>query len=326
MGFWEHEDGGWPWPYWLVFAFALIDTIWLAVTPIAMSRGSLWMICLTIAAAAVLIYISTRIRHNVQAYVLVSVLAFCLLAWPALRIFNHLSMTLSLPLADDMLSRADIALGFDWPAYVTWLNANHRLFYAVEWTYAGLDKYSAVFLMIWALGDDKKQRCFEFMAFFIVSASLCMVVGALFPAWGSVAHYAMDYTKLENIDPTMGKYFIKHITELREEIAPVLNLSEMPGLVTFPSFHSALGLLIIYVCRKKLWLLIASAIVNLSMIATTPLLGGHYFVDIIGAAFFALVSIIIVNAANTITARNSQHAASTDGYAIPTSGIPAQPL
>ncbi len=319
MGFWEREDGGWPWPYLLVFTFALIDAIWIVSTPIEIARSSIWVICLIVAAAVGLIHFSNRIRHNEQGYVLVSALAFFLLAWPALRIFNHLSMTLSLPLADDMLSKVDIAMGFDWPAYITWLNANHRFFYSIEWTYASLDKYSAVFLIIWALCDDKKERCFEFIALFITSSSLCMVIGALFPALGSVAFYAMDYTKLEYIDPTMGRYAIDDIVSLRENIAPVLNLSKLPGLVTFPSFHSALGLLIIYVCRKKLWLFILSAIVNLLMIATTPLLGGHYFVDLIGAVFFALLSIAIVNAANTISARHARNASSLDGFSTPTS-------
>ena len=52
------------------------------------------------------------------------------------------------------------------------------------------------------------------------------------------------------IDPRDGAYHLEHLERLRSDPMPVLSLSDLPGLVTFPSFHTAMGVIAIYCCRS----------------------------------------------------------------------------
>ena len=295
MLFREHQQSQWPfWPWILVSLISLIDAIWIAVTPIRLATSSQILICLILVLAAIIAWAADRFRHNACIYVIGNGIAFAMIAWPALRIFNHLTMTIPLPWTDDILSQMDIALGFNWYGYIKWLNDNPLFFHAIEWTYTGLDRYSGGFFIVLAFLPRQKERCFELLALFIVVACLSMVIGTFFPAKGSMAFYHPDLSPLVNLRQTMGTYHLADMDQLRNQIAPVLNLTKLQGLVTFPSFHTAMGVLLIYVCRYNRWLLAISLTLNLSMILTTPLLGGHYFIDLIGGVLITIFSIVVV--------------------------------
>jgi membrane-associated phospholipid phosphatase len=61
------------------------------------------------------------------------------------------------------------------------------------------------------------------------------------------------------------------------------------GIITFPSFHAALGIIFI----AGLWpipvLRWIGLIVNVLMIAATPVEGGHYFIDVLAGVVIALL-------------------------------------
>lgn len=295
MQLYNLDDGRWPtWPWFAVGALAVTDCIWIIATPVQLSAASVFVIAGTTLTAAFLVFAADRSRQREQLYVLGMGLAFALVAWPALRIFNHLTMTLSFPWADSMLSSADNRLGLDWIGYIGWLNDNPRLFGAIEWTYAALDLYAAVFFVGLSFCRMRRKRCFEFIALFVVCACMCMAIGGFFPAKAAMIHYSPDLTQFQNIRPTMGTYHIENLTALRASSAPVLSIGDLPGLVTFPSFHTAMGLLIIYACRGNPLLFGISLMTNIAMITTTPLLGSHYFVDLIGGGVAAMITITII--------------------------------
>jgi membrane-associated phospholipid phosphatase len=53
------------------------------------------------------------------------------------------------------------------------------------------------------------------------------------------------------------------------------------GIITFPSFHAALGALFIVALWPVPVLRWISAVVNGLMIIATPIDGGHYFIDVL---------------------------------------------
>jgi len=65
----------------------------------------------------------------------------------------------------------------------------------------------------------------------------------------------------------------------------------LPGLTTFPSFHTAAGIVLLYAFRQTLmfWPILLYVI---SMIASTPIYGEHYFSDLI---FGTAIAVIICN-------------------------------
>src|SRR5262249_53845181 len=71
-----------------------------------------------------------------------------------------------------------------------------------------------------------------------------------------------------------------------------LELLNLGGIVTFPSFHAASALLYAWALWPLRWARPLLVFINGMMLAATPLNGGHYFVDVIAGITVALVSIV----------------------------------
>ncbi|MGJ8536150.1 MAG: phosphatase PAP2 family protein [Parasphingopyxis sp.] len=285
----------WPvWPWALLAAIAVIDSVWLLSTPISLNGRSVQTIVTLAPLVIAALLGAKRFETNDIVYVFCTGLAFILVAWPTLRLFNHLSMTTGFAWADPMLSGWDAAIGFNWHAYIAWLDGQRWLLKIMNWTYTGLNGYSLFFFGLLALSPDRRAACFEFVALFAVSATFCMALGMFFPAQAAMVYYAPDLSGFQHVHAAVGTYHIESLEMLRETPAPVLDLDRLPGLVTFPSFHTAMGVVLIYACRRSLFLLLPSLAINLSMIAATPLYGSHYGIDILGGIAAALATIALV--------------------------------
>ena len=216
-----------------------------------------------------------------------------IIAWPILRIFNHLTMANRMPLADEWLSAADLALGFDWLGYVLWADQNPILLYAMDFTYTGLDYYAAFLFIVLALRPDAVLRCQELIRLFLMTAIPITAIGALFPAKAAMAYYAPSGTLFQHISDTTGSYHMAAMQALRNDPYHVLDLQHLPGLVTFPSFHTAMGIVAIYCARGHSIIFALMVLINITMIASTPVFGSHYAIDIIAGIAFSLLAIAI---------------------------------
>ena len=65
---------------------------------------------------------------------------------------------------------------------------------------------------------------------------------------------------------------------------PLFSLDALAGVVTFPSFHTAMGLIVLAMCRKTPLLLIPAAAGFALMICSALPLGGHYVIDLAAGA------------------------------------------
>ena len=68
---------------------------------------------------------------------------------------------------------------------------------------------------------------------------------------------------------------------------------EIEGLVTFPSFHTAAGVLFAWALWSTRWLRWPGLIVNVLMIASVPIIGAHYLVDVFGGVVVAIASLYL---------------------------------
>jgi membrane-associated phospholipid phosphatase len=221
---------------------------------------------------------------------LLSGLAFMLAAWPALRVYNHLVMTTGLPLADARLAGWDKALGFDWLGYLLWLDRHPALLRAMDWAYGGLTLYSGIaFVLVLLLIGAARAR--EFVLLFLLTAVAASTIGLFFPALAAMTYYAPDPDLFRSVPAHLGAYHVDTLERLRSAAAPVLDLRNLPGLTTFPSFHTAMGLVVIWCARGSRLLFVPMLALNALMIASTPAFGSHYFVDVIAGAALAAAAV-----------------------------------
>ena len=85
---------------------------------------------------------------------------------------------------------------------------------------------------------------------------------------------------------------VMYFEPLRDGTFKLIDLGNMQGLVSIPSFHTVLAILLSHAMRRTrvaavFWVL------NAWMIVSTPRYGSHYLVDIIAGALTAIAAIVL---------------------------------
>jgi hypothetical protein len=219
---------------------------------------------------------------------------FMLTGFLAIRLLNHLTMSMPFPLADDVLARMDEVLGADWYGYATWLGSYPALQPVIRFPYSTTTACAYfVFLALALLG--MLERAVEFGSLLFAAALFTVIVAGFLPAEAAMVRY-MDPVLASMFSGDAGVYHMAALEALRGSNPIDLAVLRLPGLATFPSFHTIAGLLIVYACRDRWHTLTAASLWTGIMLLATPVYGGHYFVDILAGGLVAAV-IIVANTA-----------------------------
>ncbi|WP_374405280.1 phosphatase PAP2 family protein [Pelagerythrobacter sp.] len=284
------------WFGWLfvpVLLIAAVDAVWLLSSDLTISEGSYFRIAQVVGMAGAALACSYLCRDIERLRTLFIGAAVMLAAWPSLRLFNHLTMTIDAPLADSWLAAADLALGFDWKAYVAFADQKVWLVNGMRLTYGSLTDYTALLFLILVCREGARRRCAELIRLFLATAIFCMAAGAFFPAVAAMTYYQVPDGTFQLFSPRTGAYHLDLLLSLRTDPRHVLDLDHLPGLVTFPSFHTAMGVVGIYCARGSWPLFTVMLAINLVMIASTPIFGSHYAVDVVAGALVSMVAIAV---------------------------------
>jgi len=216
---------------------------------------------------------------------------FIFVALATLRIFNHLTMSLAFPLADPLLDSWDKVLGLDWMAYFTFVQTHPTFATILKAAYIGFDGASLLgFLALVVMGYARRAR--YFCEIFLITAAICTTIAMFFPAVAAVVYNFGNVSELEGFGAAPGVYHMEQFLMLRTAETPSIDLLAAQGLATFPSFHAAGGILLIFGFLKTRlsWVVIAFSV---TMIASVPIFGGHYFIDVLaGTALAVVVSVL----------------------------------
>lgn len=219
---------------------------------------------------------------------------FMLTGFLAIRLLNHLTMSMPFPLADDMLAGLDDALGMDWYGYATWLGRYPALQPIIRFPYSTTTACAYFVFLALAIGG-MSERAVEFGSLLFAAALFTVMVAGFFPAEAAMVRY-MDPVLEKMFSGDAGVYHMASLEVLRGSSPVHLTVLKLPGLATFPSFHTIAGLLIVYACRDSWPLLMVATLWTGIMLLATPVYGGHYFVDILAGGLVAGV-IIVANSA-----------------------------
>ena len=196
---------------------------------------------------------------------------------------QYLAVALNRPLADPWLARADALLGISVPGAVAWTAAYPALVSVLLFSYYSLAPQFIAPIVLLGLWYRDRDGLWEYVFNFHVCLVLTLIGLALFPAMCAFSYYGFESL----ID--QGR-FIRHFEALRGGNFRLLELTELEGLITFPSFHVAGGLMVTWVFRRYRRLFALLFVLNVLMIASTVLLGAHYAVDIIASFIIFVMS------------------------------------
>jgi len=209
---------------------------------------------------------------------------------------SYLAASTPLPLQDAVFDAIDHALRFDWKELLAFMNRQPEFFVFMRIIYLSLTvQMTAVVLILGLTGRLPWLRVY--MLAFIFTAVLTIGLSALLPAEGVWLHYGLKADPAAMpISHTSWPVFLG----LRDGSYRLLMAVGSEGIITFPSLHAALAVILIaafWPVPVARWL---SAAVNSTMLAATPIDGSHYLVDVLAGIIIAILCIV---AARILVAR-----------------------
>ncbi|WP_439374555.1 phosphatase PAP2 family protein [Bradyrhizobium sp. DASA03120] len=202
---------------------------------------------------------------------------------------SYIGLGSAMPLQDARFAELDRLLGLDWPAYFHFATARPELLIYAKLFYAMI-LVPAVGVPV-VLGLTRQFiRLQQFVTASTLALCVVIVVSSLLPAIGTYFEFGLPpETELFVANGYGGQ--ARDIPMLRDGTLRALNLAKLGGILTFPSFHAAMALLSIWSLWTIWWLRPALLILNVGMLVSTPLVGGHYFVDVIAGVAVAALTI-----------------------------------
>lgn len=291
----------------LIAGLAVAGFVWLPFSPVRISLVFFLAGAISVAPLALLWAVLAAMRlqlrrmrfryrdtlsefaRRIQA--LVVALGSIVILSVGLLLLTYLASATRSPLMDAYLATGDAALGFKWGTYVGRLNDHPWVASALSWAYFTLKAQLFLLPAILAM-TGRSTRLQEFVAFFGLSGCLTCLVMMAVPAAGAFDFYHPASDILNSFAPGASTRHLEQFHALRT-LKPFL-LDRPEGLVTFPSFHSALAAIFVYSARGIRYVAALVYLLNAMLILATPAEGGHYLVDILAGFAVAAVSIYTV--------------------------------
>lgn len=260
---------------WIVLG---IDVLWLTLAGWSMSGRGIVVLTLAVIAFRAPLAIN-RYSNDPRIYAPAQAAVLLMVFMAAAATLSYLVTSTNAPLVDEPLAAWDRALGFDWVALHGWLQGHPTIQTTLRLAYqSGLLQITFVILFLGFSAQSAQLD--EFMRLFIVATVLTILMSGLFPAAGALKHYAL-------VGPS-DLSSLSHFELLRDGRMRDIPLRDMQGLIAIPSLHTVMSVLLVYAMRGTGILLLAFIVVNVAMLVSTPVNGGHYLVDVIAGAAMTL--------------------------------------
>jgi hypothetical protein len=204
-------------------------------------------------------------------------------------LLNYLLLTHTGARIDGPLAALDRAMGFDWPAAMSWMAVHPRLNAVAFIAYGSM--LPQVALLTVMLATHAPAQVYRFSAALALSALVCIGIWSLAPSFGAFSVYgSVPSHMILALDPTYARDLVKLLKDGPGLISPV----EAKGLIGFPSYHAVLALLVMWHARGLKHLRIPAILLNIVVLLATPIQGGHHLVDVLGAIPVAAFALFIV--------------------------------
>jgi len=271
----------------LVGVLLAIDAQWIWAMDFVFDPVSAIKVTVVVSGLAFMSWFYAARRPVERLQVVCAETAVLLAFSAAAFVLSVLVISDNMPLIDDRLIAFDAALGFDWRAYVEFVNARPWLGQLSSMVY--VTSLSQVALTILALGLlGRTRRLQHFVTAVMLGALVCILVSALLPAAGALGTIRPPADFMAMNQPIVDLAYKQAFFDIRDGASRLISLEQPQGLIAFPSYHCTLSVLIVMTFwRVRIWFWSVLAL-NVAVILSTPVDGGHHLADALAGILVAV--------------------------------------
>jgi membrane-associated phospholipid phosphatase len=297
---------------WVTLAgFLVVETVWLSLSRLHFAEsnwpGLIHVVLFTAIGLGMCALVSHRLSgvtdrvglalrggtHRVELFAIAALITTLLSA--VIVTYCYLGTAAALPLQDARLSRIDHWLGFGWVGFVEFVNSSALASRLLVEGYRSTP-YVLIGTVLWLCFTGQGNRLAEFLALMCLTSIGIAIGMMILPAEGAYAYYNPPLSIYDNIGAGSGMWHHPLLMALRTGTDTLIDFSTPNSscLVTFPSGHTILAVIMTYALRESKWTLIPAVIINTTMLVSTIPHGGHHLTDLIAGGAIALCAIFLV--------------------------------
>jgi membrane-associated phospholipid phosphatase len=273
----------------VIGAILVVDLLWLTRSAVSIVPFSLVMPVGAGIALSTAAYYYRRRRGEIRLADALDTVGQMLAFMAVAALFSYLMATLGYPLQDAAFHALDRSLGLDWLAFLKAVDARPLLGTLLAASYASFIPQVLVLLIGLAFSGQGMVGRTTILAM-MISGVVNIVISGFLPAMAMFVHLGLTPADFPNLQPGAAFVHVADMEALRSGAPVLVDLAKAEGIITFPSYHAALALLLLLGGWQNAWLRWPFFVVNVAMIVATPIDGGHYFVDVIAGLAIAACS------------------------------------
>jgi len=271
-------------------AIVLLDGIWLVTGHFrydAANYGLLALIMLPLAGAGAF-YSMVRKDEILSAVLACSTF---MIVFPAgCALLSYLLITVAGTRIDTILAEADRAIGFSWPALMTFIADYPVANFLLKMAYLSVMPQTVV--LIFALGfGGKVAELYRFSLALTLGALITLVMWTIAPSFGAFSVYTLPDSVASKLGLALGFDYGHVLVKMLNEGPGFVSPKELRGIVGFPSYHTLQALVLMWYARSLPMLRWPAVVLNVAVLFAIPIQGGHHLVDAFGGTVVTLAAI-----------------------------------
>lgn len=197
---------------------------------------------------------------------------------------SYVAMKQSGALTDGFLDRADRMMGFSWPAIRAVVDQQPIFLSILTYAYRFCGPMPVIIVALLCT-TGRAAHCYKFIRIFSAALVVTIGVALFFPAVAAFAFY--EYSPV----PGNAVHYGAIIAGLRDGSLTAIDIRDLGGILTFPSFHATMAILFAWALWPIRRARGVAVIVNSLMWFSAVPIGGHYVIDILGGSVIAILAI-----------------------------------
>ena len=269
---------------------ALVDLVAMAAAGFRLVGYGTVVVAAVSASAWGLGYLYSTVRPDVRLAALGFAAAYLIPFTVLAAILSYVGTSLDRPLLDAQFARADAALGLDWMAVLAFSDGHPAVGTVLRIAYhSSMLQMVSVFIIL--AGTRQLDRLAGFLALFTATGIITILASIVFPAAGAFVFHNPPAELRDVVGQAAGIWHLEHFEALRSGAMRTIRLNAIEGLITFPSFHTALAIITTWAFWRTRYLALPVLGISVLVIVSTVPVGGHYFVDVFAGAAIAAACI-----------------------------------